>query len=565
MISQISSKQNKESKYARHRRKAKEAEREQSIPIKRKVRPLNAKLQVTKETDECELPQRVIKRTTKTKEQLIESILKNPKAIIRDSLDDSLFYFVQYFWQEVCNDEFIPNWHIHYLCRELEEVAKRVGNNEPKLYDLIINVPPGSTKTLIVSIFFPVWCWTRWFHLRFITAAYSATLSLESAEYSRDLIKSQRFKEIYPELDIKDDKDTKGNFKVVKKKTLSPGRLPQVKNGGNRYSTSVGGTLTGFHAHILIVDDPSNPRKSESDKERLATNRWCDQTLSTRKTNKLVSVTIIVQQRLHQDDTTGHILAKKKANVRHICLPGQIRDYEEQLSPKALKKFYTPDGLFDPRRLPWTVLKELEADLGQYGFAGQVGQRPTPPGGGMFKVDNFQIIDRMPSEDLFVPGIPIVRYWDKAGTQGAGCYTAGVKIAALKDGKFLIMDCKRGQWGTAVRELMIKRTAQADGVQVHQWIEQEGGSGGKESAEATKARLAGYVCYAEIPRGNKVFRADPYSVQVNEGNVLLLRGEWNKEFIDEHRFFPFSTYKDQVDAAGAGFAKVTRSKMAKFR
>lgn len=509
-----------------------------------------------------EMPALIPDRRKLTKAATIREAMENPKAIVRNACLNSLFYFFQYFWPEVSNDALVPNWHIPYLCKELELITKRVEKGEDKAYDLLVNVPPGSTKTILISVIYPAWVWARSFWIRFITVSYSNTLSLESAEYSRDLIKSQRFKDLFPELDIKADKDNKGNFKVIKKLQLKRGVPPQIKNGGNRYSTSVGGTLTGFHGHIIIVDDPQNAKKAESDQERVTANTWVDRTLSTRKTNKRVSVTIYVQQRLHQHDVTGHLLKKQKANMRHICLPGQIRNYEEQLTPKALKRFYTPDGLFDPIRMPWSVLKEMEADLGQYGFSGQVGQKPTPPGGGMFKVSQFQIVERMPPSNLFKPGVPIVRYWDKAGSQGKGCYTAGVKIVALKDNKFLIIDVKRGQWGTDVRELMIKRTAQADGTDVHQWIEQEPGSGGKESAEATKKRLAGYVCRSEIPSGNKVYRADPYSVQVNEGNVWLLKGDWNKDFIEEHETFPYGTYKDQVDAAAAGFSKVAGGRIA---
>jgi len=94
------------------------------------------------------------------------------------------------------------------------------------------------------------------------------------------------------------------------------------------------------------------------------------------------------------------------------------------------------------------------------------------------------------------------------------------------------------------------------------WIEQEPGSGGKESAEGTIRNLAGYVCHAEHPTGDKVHRADPYSVQVNNGAFMILNGLWNRDFIEEHRFFPFSTYKDQVDASAGAFNKLVGKKIA---
>lgn len=492
-------------------------------------------------------------RTRFPKNTVIRQALQNPIQSIRKLNDQSLYNFIRCFWAEVSNDEFKPNWHIKYICQELEQIAQQVGQKKPKQHDLIINIPPGTTKTITVSIMFPVWCWTKWYWMRFITASYSSDLSLESAEYSRDLIRSDKFKAIYPELDIKDDKDQKSNFKVVKKYWEYPGQAPRLLYGGNRFSTSVGGTLTGFHGHINIVDDALNPKQACSEKELQTANYWMDHTLSTRKTDKASTVQILVMQRLHQNDPAGHILEKNKKNVRLISIPGEIRSYRSQVKPDNLISYYK-DELLDPIRMPWTVLQDLEADLGQYGYAGQIGQKPTPPGGGMFKVDHFTTTTTMPDPHNV---IETVRYWDKAGSEGAGAYTVGVKMCQLVNKKFLVMDVKRGQWSSEERERIIKQTAVADGPLCTVVVEQEPGSGGKESAEGTIRNLAGYSCYADRPTGDKVFRADPYSVQVNNGNVQVLHSDWNHDFIEEHRYFPVGTYKDQVDATSGAFARLT--------
>ena len=478
---------------------------------------------------------------------------------IREDNNRSLFEFIKYFWSTISSETFKPNWHIEYLCKELEREAYRVAEGRPRVYDLIINVPPGTTKTITCSIMFPAWCWTKWYWMRFITASYSSTLALESAEYSRDLIKSEAFRQIYPELEIKDDKDTKGNFKLVKKEFVHVGRRPRLLLGGNRFSTSVGATVTGFHGHINIWDDPLNPTQAASEKELENAKQWIDQTLSTRKVDKLVTATIGIMQRLHQDDPTGHLLSKKNKNIRHISLPGEIRNFKEYLKPSELEKHYK-DDLLDPVRLNWKVLNDLETDLGQYGYAGQIGQNPTPPGGGMFKVDHFHMIHNMPAPTNIVAS---VRYWDKAGSQGKGAFTVGVKIHKFADGHYLIEDVIRGQWASEERERIIKQTAINDGHNVSVGIEQEPGSGGKESAEATIRNLAGYSCYKECPTGDKVFRADPFSVQVNNGNVQMLVGDWNHSYKDELRNFPFSTYKDQVDASSGAFLKLTQKRVAR--
>ncbi len=237
-------------------------------------------------------------------------------------------------------------------------------------------------------------------------------------------------------------------------------------------------------------------------------------------------------------------------------MPGEIKNYRDQVRPKEMIKYYK-NGLLDPQRLSWKVLKELEEQLGQYGYAGQIGQRPVPPGGGMFQADSFQYVAEIPNKSQI---IKTVRYWDKAGTSGGGAYTVGVKMHQLRGGKWLIEDIKRGQWSTNMREKIIRSTAEADGQNVEVWVEQEPGSGGQESAENTITNLAGFSVHADQVRGNKETRADPFSVQVNNGNILLLTAQWNHTFVEECRFFPYSTYKDQVDAASGAFSKLAKNR-----
>lgn len=495
-----------------------------------------------------------------TREELLTDLLNDPVKALQLTGGISLYEFIQLFWNEISDDEFKPNWHIPYLCEQLEEIAYRVAENKPKVNDLIINIPPGTTKTIVCSVMFPVWCWTKWYWMKFITASYSDALALESAEKSRDLVRCDKFKVLYPAIDIKQDKDTKSNFRVCKKEFLYKGQVPRVVYGGGRFSTSVGGAAMGFHAHILIIDDPINPKQAVSEKLLGNANTWMDHTISTRKTDKEVSTTILIMQRLHQDDPTGHLLSKNKKNIKHICLPGEIHSYKDKVKPVELLDRYV-DGLLDPVRLNVNALKDLEADLGQYGYAGQIGQHPSPPGGGMFKVDHLQIIQNMPNPVNF---IEILRYWDKAATEGAGCRTAGVKIAKLTNNRYLVLDVKMGQWESEKREKIMKETAIADGREVTIGLEQEGGSGGKESAEASVRNLAGFSVYLDHPTGDKVYRADPFSVQVNNGNVMLLRGDWNHDYIEELRAFPNGKYKDQVDASSAAFNKLAAKRAARM-
>lgn len=499
-------------------------------------------------------------------DEIIKALLSNPMLSMRELTKGSLFNFIRYFWDTYSQDPFEPNWHIEKVCLELEIVARNVAEGKAKPYDLLINQPPGTTKTAVVSIFFPVWCWVNWFWIRFITTSHSSSLSLESAEYSRDIVRSDKFQQMFPDLDIKTDKDNKSNFRVVRKTVTKDGRAPKITNGGGRISTSLDARITGFHAHIIIWDDLIDPKRAFSPVEIMNANNYLDQTLSTRKVNKEVSVMIGIMQRLSEGDPTEHLLKKKGKRIRHICLPGEILNYKHMLKPVEWLPYYI-DGLLDVKRLSWTALHDLETDLGQYGYASQVGQKPSKPEGNMFKVAHFSITHQMP------PAVSIkqvVRYWDKAGTDEKelkkgqeAAYTVGLKMALLANGKFLVLDCKRGRWSADERERIVLSTAQADGVGVDVWIEQEPGSGGKESAQGTKRNLAGFMIQSECPQGDKVRRADPYSVQVNEGNVSLLYGEWNEEYIKEHETFPFSKFKDQVDGSSGAFNKLVSKKSAR--
>lgn len=497
-----------------------------------------------------------IKKLTPEKKLEAQGVLSDPVKAMRAFTKGSLFRFMIYMWDTYSNDTFVPNWHIEELCKELETVARRVAKGEKKEYDLIINIPPGTTKTATVSIFFPVWCWCNWYWMKFITSSHGSDLSLESAEYSRDIIRSDKFRMLFPDIDIKQDKDSKSNFRIIRKEYVYGGQLPRIHQGGGRVSTSTGAKIIGFHAHIIIPDDLIDPKGALSENILPSVNQYLTQSLLTRKTNKRVTTMIMIMQRLHQEDPTGYLLAKKKQNIRHICLPGELGEYGQFVKPERLKKKYV-NGLLDPNRLGREELEELEADLGQYGYAGQVGQNPTVPGGGMFKVDHLSIIDKLSSETNVVQTI---RYWDKAGTKDGGAYTAGVKICKMANGKFYIMDVKRGQWSTDERESILRSTAEADGTHVMVYVEQEPGSGGKESAEATITNLAGFSIRRDLPKGEKALRADPFSVQVNRGNVIMLRAEWNKLFKDELEMFPNGKYKDQVDAASACFNILTAKK-----
>ena len=279
----------------------------------------------------------------------------------------SFFYFVKEFWDVVIPEVPVYNWHIEYLCNHLQEQAGLIKERKQKRYDTIINIPPGTTKSTICTIMFPAWCWIVDPTFRIITGSYSASLSTDHAVKSRDIIKSEKYKLLFPYVDIKRDQDNKTQYKNTK--------------GGERYATSVGGTITGIHAHLIIIDDPLNPKQAESDVERATANNWMDVTLSTRKVNKEMTPTILVMQRLHEDDCTGNWLKKRKDTIHHICLPATLT---KDVNPIEVKDNYI-DGYLDPIRLSQKALTEAKQVLGSYGYAGQFDQIPAPEDGGIWQ------------------------------------------------------------------------------------------------------------------------------------------------------------------------------------
>lgn len=482
------------------------------------------------------------------------TVVVNKDTLTASICRDSFFDFVKEFWDTFINEKPVWNWHIEYLCEELQKTAERVFRREPKEYDLIINISPGSTKSTICSVMFPVWCWIRDASIKSICGSYSSPLSLNLAVYSRTILQSDKFQRVFPEIILKEaGMEKMSNYQ-----------------GGQRIATSTGGSITGMHGHFIIIDDPINPKEAQSNVTLNAANVWMAQTLLSRKTNKDVTVFILIMQRLHQDDPTGHMIANWKKDrerlnlkpIKHICLPAFISE-GVKVKPRRLRKFYKEDPAdtsefklkyMDPIRLSKAVLAELKSGMGEYGFSGQMLQNPIPLGGAMFKTEQIQIQ---------IPPIKLkekVRYWDKAGTLNAGAYTVGALLGRDYHDRFWILDIVRHQLGAFARQELTKRTAQMDGYDVKIGIEQEPGSGGKESAEISIRDLAGFVVQVDRPVGSKELRAEPFAVQVNGGNVLMAPGEWNREYLDEMSFFPNSTFKDQVDASSAAFAMLAINK-----
>jgi predicted phage terminase large subunit-like protein len=473
------------------------------------------------------------------------SFAVNEYEMIASVTRRSYYEFLQEFWDTFVPEEPVWNWHIELICNELQALAERIFLNKPKLYDLIINISPGTTKSSAASIALLPWMWTRMPTCRSINASHTQDLVFELSRKSREIVYSEKYQKCFPEVHLIDDQNTKGHF---------------VNNkGGSRYSCTVGGkNPMGMHAHIHVVDDPIDPQQAISEASIDTANTFITDTLSTRKINKSACPLVLIMQRLAQEDPSGYLLAMKNRRIRHICLPAELTD---DVKPVELRQKYV-DGLMDPVRLNRQVLDEYR-DNGDYMYSGQFLQNPIPLGGGMFKCDNLRFHEG--EEPGFWYFKKLVRYWDNAGTPGARktaierrrAWTVGVLMGLHKDGSFWVLDVVRGRFRADERERKKLETAQSDEKKYRGHVrivqEQEGGSGGQEQAFDTARTLAGYSIMLDKPRGDKELRSDPFARQVNIGNVYVLKAPWNMQYIEEMKHYPHSTFKDQMDASAGAF------------
>lgn len=467
-------------------------------------------------------------------------LLQDPTATLRelDRLDseESLAGFMQCAWHILePGRPLLWGWAIGAICEHLEAVSSG------QITRLLMNVPPGMTKSLSTAVFWPAWEWgpRNRPDLRYIGAAHSLDLSQRDSRRMRSVVTSEWYQGLWGDrVRLSRDQATKLDFENTA--------------AGKRMAVAAGG-ITGHRGDRVIIDDPHSVTQAESTKEREAVLTWFREAVPTRLNDPATSAIIVIMQRLHEGDVSGEILARE-AEYTHLCLPMEFEPDRRCVTSIGFKDPRTEEGeLLFPERFPRAVVDRDKATMGAYATAGQLQQLPAPRQGGMFAVDKMEVASTLPAERTRT-----IRYWDKAGTAGGGAYTAGVKMSLLADGSYLVDDVVRGQWSAGKREEMIRTAAEADGPSVVIWIEQEPGSGGKESAESTIRNLAGFSAHADRVSGDKEVRAGPYSAQVEIGQVRLLKGQWNKGFIDEHRLFPAGKYKDQVDAAAGAFAKLTK-------
>lgn len=450
----------------------------------------------------------------------------DPNEALAELCRRKFYRFVREFWDVVIAEEPVFNWHIEFLCDELQYLNGFVMRREPKPYDLVVNISPGTTKTTIFTVMYNAWVWTVDPAQRIITSSHTSAKSLGDAVKTRDILQSPKYKKLFPNVRLKNDENAKGRF-----------RNDAL---GERFSSSTKGGPTGNHAHQVIIDDPLDATRSSSEKEREAAEISL-QALSSRKVDKEIAPTILVMQRLHESDPTGILLSKKNKRIKHICLPAEVSD---RVNPPELKERYI-DGLMDPVRLNREVLAEAKEDLGSYGYAGQFGQTPAPEEGGIFKKDWFDIIDADALPPLNTLDWKFTA--DTAYTKDEENDPSSFLAYAIYNNDFIVREVS-SQW-LEFPELVkaLPTFVHRNGYTRRSIIQVEPKASGKSAVQTIKRETSLNIKEAAVPTRDKTARAKDVTPIAEAGRVKLLRGLWNKPFLDQLTTFPNAEHDDEVD------------------
>lgn len=447
----------------------------------------------------------------------------------RELCKRSLAAFVKMAWHVIePATPYVHGRHIDVMCAKLEAAARG------EIRRLIINVPPGTAKSSIVGVFFPMWLWGPCGRAgeRFVGVAHEQSLGIRDNLKCRRLATSPWFQRLWP-IKIAGDQNEKLNF----------------ENSATGFrAVATPSNVTGRRGTFVLVDDPISAENANSEAERSKVNTWFQESLPTRMNDPEKSVIILVMQRLHEMDPTGLILSKKWG-WEHLNLP--MRFEPDRASPDDWR---TDEGeLLFPERFPEHVVAELEATLGAYATAGQLQQRPAPREGGLFKRSWFKTVGAAPVGER-----RYVRAWDLAATKKVTSnnpdWTAGVLMSRGADGMFLIEGCERLRGSPMEVMATVRGRAGTDPKGTIIRIPKDPGQAGVAQAETFVKDLAGFSVKVVAPSGDKATRAMPAASQAEVGNVAILvtgdadRDAWIEPFLAEVAMFPGAAHDDQVDA-----------------
>ncbi|QDT41077.1 hypothetical protein Pan241w_11360 [Gimesia alba] len=460
----------------------------------------------------------------------------------------SLYHFTKQAWHILEPDApFVDNWHIKAIAEHLEAIVNPVNDDTLGLRDflikkLLINVPPGAMKSILVNVMFPAWTWgpNNKPSKRFFYASYDQALSMRDSVKCRDLIRSDWYQKRWGKIfSLKYGQDQKKKFENNKK--------------GWRMATSVGGTGTGEHPDVIVVDDPHNALQAESENERKTAVEWWSGTMATRGVSRQSS-RVMIMQRLHDQDLSGHVLTKEKGWL-HICLPMRF-EFDRMKT--------TPLGFNDPRtevgELLWPALfneqavDDLENTLravSEASIAGQLQQRPPEKfdgaewPAGYFK-EGIWFSEWPDPKDII---LKVVTLDPSKGATEKSDYQAYIKLAVAKNGTCYV-ECDMEREDIARMVMRCFETYVSFGPD-HFAIEENFFEGMLSGAVKAQSQAAGFM----IPvigitnRLNKIQRIRQLTTYLANGEIRFKAGHIGTALlVNQLKAFPGGTHDDGPDA-----------------
>lgn len=420
------------------------------------------------------------------------------------------------------NKEYLDNWHIQAIVYCLK---KCIEGEYPRLN---INMPPRHLKSFVVSVVFPAFVLAHDPTAKIICISYSEELAKTLARDFRRIVQSEWYIRLFPKVDP--IKSTENEF--------------VTSAGGSRFSTSVGGTLTGRGGDFIIVDDPIKPEDTNSDTVRNTVNEWYKSTLLSRLDDKKRSVLILVMQRLHVNDLTGFVEAS--GGFYKLALAAIART--DELIPTGENKSHVrkAGSALHEAREDLETLQNIKNQIGPTIFSAQYQQSPETPEGSFFKSKWINKIKTLP--DFNTGGRLVISFDTALSTAETADYTAVSVIYSSIEGHF-VLSAERGRWDYEM--LLSKALSFAKKYKdfYFTFIIESAGTG---ISLLYSLRKSNFNCKSASTRKDKLTRA-AYVLPIIEQNRLFIldiqgKNEWVAPYINEIVTFPNGRYDDQVDS-----------------
>ena len=394
---------------------------------------------------------------------------------------------------------------------------------------LMVQMPPRHGKTENVRHFM-AWLLGRRPDTRFIVTSYTSDLAYKTSRRVRNLVGGAPYRALFPNVRLSPTRS------AVKEWELDSAH-------GGMMAAGVGGSITGFGGNILLADDPVKSRaQAESATWREMTQEWYANDFRTRL--ETPGAVIVVQTRWHEDDMSGWLLSSGAEPWTVLRLPALAED-DDPLGRE-------PGAALWPERYPVTELAALRDQMGEYDFSALYQQRPLPAGGRLFDTTKAVILDTAPE------CVQTVRFYDLAVTaKRSSDYTVGLKLGVTADEMLVVLDVWRGQRELPDVHEAIVQNAAVDGPPTRIRLEAEKAGVVGLQFLLRDARMRPYTIDAVPPEGDKFTRAGPVAARLNAGRLALVRGAWNRAFLDELATFPAGAHDDQVDALSGAYAMLS--------